>query len=102
MNAILPATLDLVNFRPIGKFSFSFSKKTHERKTGAIILFTGECNTTHLPFTIDDKGMAYLIAMMKREKTDVFFDGMHCYTTGNNSLVMIKHPLISEWIKENL
>ena len=39
--------------------------------------------------------------MMKREKTDVFFDGMHCYTTGNNCLTMIKHPLISEWVRNN-
>ena len=101
MNATITATLDLVNFRPVGNFSFSFSKKTHERKTGATILYVGECNTTHLPFTIDDKGMDYLTALMKREKTDVFFDGMHCYTTATNSLVMVKHPLISEWIKKN-
>jgi hypothetical protein len=96
MNAILPATLNLNKFRPVGRFTFSF-----ERKIGAVRLYVGECSITHLPFTIDDKSMTYLLAMMKREKTDVFFDGMHCYTTGKNSLVMIKHPLISEWIKNN-
>lgn len=101
MNAILPATLDLTMFRPVGKFSFSFSKKTYTTNTGATVLYLGECNTTHLPFTLDNEAMNVFSLMMVNEHTDVFFDGMHCYTTGNNSLVMIKHPLISEWIKKN-
>lgn len=101
MNINIPATLELSRFQPVGKFSFSFSKKTHVRKTGATILNVGECNTTHLPVTFTDDKMKVLHAIMKREHTDVFFDGMHCYTTTKNCLVMVKHPLLTEWIKKN-
>lgn len=44
MASIINATLDLSMFRPVGKFSFSFSKKTYTTKTGASVLYIGECN----------------------------------------------------------
>ena len=49
MASIINATLDLSMFRPVGKFSFSFSKKTYTTKTGTAVLYIGECNITVQP-----------------------------------------------------
>lgn len=97
----IPAMLHLNQFRPIGNFSFSFSKKTTYKADGSICLYMGECVTMHLPFYFTDADMKPIYDMMKKANTDILYDGLHCFTTGNNCLAIIRHPLITEWIKNN-
>ena len=101
MKESLPATLNVHSLRPVGNFQFHFSKKDHTNKDGVRFLYIGGCNITHLPFSLSDNTMKELYAMMKANKTDVFYDGMHCYTTGNNCLVIVKHSELTEWVKNN-
>jgi hypothetical protein len=99
MKESLPATLNLNRLRPVGNFQFHFIKKDHTKKNGTRCLYIGGVTVTHLPFSLSDNSMKELYALMKANKTDVFYDGMHCYSTGINCLVIVEHSELTEWIK---